>query len=167
MSLKIGSDKKLNEIINSIETLSNIVDKLDSKLTALDKRLDHIKETFNNKITEIEKRVENKADVDVIEELRQRLNVLENSHKSNEESAVMKESYEKRFNLLIHGITESVENVWETPSQTLAHVQQFMKDGLQIDNPAEIALADYHRLPQRPLFNDEGEKRFSMTKGKK
>jgi len=56
MSLKIGSDKKLDEIINSIKTWSNKVDKLVSKLTAFDKRLNLIEETFKNKITKIEKR---------------------------------------------------------------------------------------------------------------
>ena len=28
-----------------------------------------------------------------------------------------------------------------------------MRDGLKIENPEKISMADYHRLPQRPIFN--------------
>ena len=60
----------------------------------------------------------------------------------------MNESYEKRLNILIHCIQESPVNAWERPDETLAHVYDFMKAGLQIKDPTKIVLADCHRLPQ-------------------
>ena len=64
----------------------------------------------------------------------------------------MKEFYEKSFNILIHGIPEISGNVWEKPMETLEHVHKFMKDGLHIFDPKSLPLANYHRLPQRPIF---------------
>ena len=78
--------------------------------------------------------------------------------KKQEESAVMKELYEKRLNILIHVIQESPLNAWERPDETLAHVYDFMKAGLQIKDATEIALADCHRFPQSPMFNNRKEK---------
>ena len=102
--------------------------------------------------------MQEKADKSELKELRLRLlQVLENSKKDQKASAVMKESYEKRLNILIHGIQESPENAWERLDETLARVYDFMKAGLQIKNPTEFALADCHRLPQSPMFNNRKE----------
>ena len=58
----------------------------------------------------------------------------------------MKELYDQRLNILIHGITEAT-GAWQTPLQTLAHIHRFIKEGLLIEDPLAIALADYHKLP--------------------
>ena len=65
----------------------------------------------------------------------------------------MKEFYEKRFNILIHGLPEISGNVWEKFIKTLEYVQKFMKDGLPISDPKLLPPANYHRLPQQPIFN--------------
>ena len=70
----------------------------------------------------------------------------------------MKESYEKRLNILIHGIQESLVNAWERPGEILAHVYDFMKASLQVKNPTEIGLANCHQLPQSPMFSNRNEK---------
>ena len=70
----------------------------------------------------------------------------------------MKESYEKRLNVLIHDVQESPVNTSERPDATLAHEYDFIKAGLQIKNPTEIVLVDCHRLPQSPMFNNRKEK---------
>ena len=66
----------------------------------------------------------------------------------------MTEFYEKRLNVLIGGIPESSDNVWEAPIKTLRLIHNFINDGLKISDPMAIQLADYHRLPQRPLFKN-------------
>ena len=33
-----------------------------------------------------------------------------------------------------------------------------MKEGLKIQVPSDIVMSDFHRLPQKPLFNNEGQR---------
>ena len=78
------------------------VGNFDSKLSAFGSRSDKIENTISNKI---KNQLQEKAGKNELEEQRLRLlHVLENSTKDQEASAVMKELYEKRFNILIHGI---------------------------------------------------------------
>ena len=77
---------------------------------------------------------------------------LEKDKQEQDCLAIMKESYEKRFNILIHGLPEISDNVWEKSTETLEHVYKFMKDGLHISYPQSLPVADYHRLPQQPIF---------------
>ena len=44
----------------------------------------------------------------------------------------MKESYDKRLNVVIHGVEESVESPWEKPEETLTKIHMFLKDGQPI-----------------------------------
>ena len=43
---------------------------------------------------------------------------------------------------------------WETRQETLKIIHQFMRKGLKIENPSRFEFADYHRLPQRPLYKN-------------
>ena len=65
---------------------------------------------------------------------------------------VMKESYDKRLNLLIHGIEEF--DAWKTLEKIKKLIYNFMKDGLLIDDLLTISLADYYHLPQQPIFRN-------------
>ena len=62
----------------------------------------------------------------------------------------MKESYDKRLNILIHGIQEDNNNVWEKREKTMEKFQDFLKNGLKI-NPNETKLSDIYRFPQQPI----------------
>ena len=59
----------------------------------------------------------------------------------------MLESYEKRFNLLIHGIIdENLRYAWETQEQTKHLVEDFMKEDLKIEDPSRspwLTVTDY------------------------
>ena len=61
----------------------------------------------------------------------------------------MKESYEKRLNILVHGLREP-DSPWEKREESLILFHDFVRDGLNIDDPTSIAVVDAHRLPQRP-----------------
>jgi len=61
--------------------------------------------------------------------------------------ADMQECYNKRLNLLVHGIED---NPWETREQTKDKLNQFFIDGLKL-NPQSFSFVDLHRLPQRPV----------------
>ena len=65
----------------------------------------------------------------------------------------MKESYEKRLNILGHGLREA-ESPWEKREDSLALFHDFMRDGLKIDDPTSIAVVDAYRLPQRPTCHN-------------
>ena len=68
--------------------------------------------------------------------------------------ALMQESNEKQFNILLHGLEESDKSAWETQNETLKIIQNFMRKGLKKMQPTEIALDDFHRLPQQPVFKN-------------
>ena len=65
----------------------------------------------------------------------------------------MQESYDKRLNLLIHGIEKS-DSSWKTLEKTKKLIHDFIKDGFLIDDPLTISLVDCHRLPQQPIFKN-------------
>jgi len=46
---------------------------------------------------------------------------------------LMQESYNKRLNILIHGIEEDENQVWEKRETTNEKFENFLTDGLNID----------------------------------
>ena len=67
-----------------------------------------------------------------------------------EQTALQNESYSKRQNILIHGI-EDEKSVWENRDITIQKLKTFMKNGSEMDFD-KVPIADFHRLPQQPLF---------------
>ena len=63
----------------------------------------------------------------------------------------MQESYDKRLNILIHGLDENPTHPWEKVDETRKIVENFMSDGFQIANPSTISFVDLHRLPHTPI----------------
>ena len=59
---------------------------------------------------------------------------------------------------MIHGISESSDNVWETRQQTEKLFRKFIAEGLQIQDSNSIKLADIHRLPQHPIYDSDKRK---------
>ena len=90
-----------------------------------------------------------------LEELYEQLHYLEYAEKDRQTTAIMQESYDKRLNVLFHGLEENSNSAWETRDETLKILQNFMKEGLNIANPSQIALADYHRLPREPTYKNK------------
>ena len=149
MCKDIALDQKLDSTLNSIVVLTKKVDNFDSNLSALD-TLYKIESTLSNKINKIENQLQEKSRQKRIRRATLKITACSVKLKKNQEaSAVI---------ILIHGIQESPVNAWERPDETLAHVYDFMKAGLQIKHPSEIALAVCYRLPQSPMFNNQIEK---------
>ena len=70
---------------------------------------------------------------------------------------LMKEMYDKRLNLLIHGLLEeSAASTWET-QQITQIFHEFLYKGLNIDSNS-MNIIDIHRLPQRPVFANRAKK---------
>ena len=140
---------KLDKILHSVENLTLRIDKLEKTILSYGERLDELGGKSNTKFEEIDIRLEDKAETSELEILQAKLATIEESIKEQEGTAVMQESYEKRLNILMHGIPEPNNSVWESSIQTLGAIQNVMKDGLLIYDPLTIPLA-----PQRPTFRD-------------
>ena len=61
----------------------------------------------------------------------------------------MQESYNKRLNMLIHGIEEDEDSVSKSHQKTLEKFDEFLKNALEMDAD-DIEVADIHRFPQTP-----------------
>ena len=157
---------KLNQALKAVDKLNKRLDNLYSKLDDFNLRLVLLDDKFNAKFEEIETSLNSKVDTDDteavlatkinltdFEEIHDRLKKLEAQERERQTQTVMRESYEKRMNILIHGLPENFTSAWETRETTKSVIYQFMRDGLKIEDPEKISMADYHRLPQRPIFN--------------
>ena len=118
----------------------------------MDTRLDNLEKNFNVKFKEIENELQRKVSLFEFNELKERIAQLEKGKQEQDCLAIIKESYEKRFNILVHSLLEISSNVWEKPTETLEHVHKFIKDDLLISNPKSLPLVNYYRLPQQPIF---------------
>ena len=139
----------LNDSLNKIlSALNNFTEKVSN----LDARLDNLEKNFDLKFKKIENKFQQKASLFELNELKEKIVQFEKDKQEQDCLAIMKESFIKRFNILIHGLTVISGNIWEKSTKTLEHVHKFMKDGLHIFDPKPLPLADYHRLPQQPIF---------------
>ena len=146
------------------------IDEILKTVTSLDRRMKQFEDTFRA----FESRVENNTtkigeiqaehiklremiynNQDELEKMRQeKEEILEETKKAT----LSRELYSKRFNYLIHGIPESTGNAWETRQQTERLFRKFVVEGLQIEDPSSIKLADIHRLPQHPVYDSNQHK---------
>ena len=104
-------EAKLDQILVCLETLTKRLNAIDAKYETVNARINEVEEKFDRKLNEIEHQVKDKVG-------RNEFNHLENQFKKQIESVyeenLMKETYDKRLNLLIHGLEESETNAWET-----------------------------------------------------
>ena len=104
---------------NIVVRISNI----DKKLDNVSLRLDLLELEFKNKCHEIDK-MKIKAEAASIEQLKERIVFFEIFKLNYENAKVMQESYNKRLNILVHGVKEDRDNAWETRGRT---IQKFEK----------------------------------------
>ena len=103
----LNSITLLSEKIETMEpTLTKKVDQLDLKLEKISTRISKLEEHCETKFEEIDEELNAKADTRELEELRALVKKLERSAEEQKILEVMRESYDKRFNVLIHGLPE-------------------------------------------------------------
>ena len=101
------------------------------------------------------KNLETKADHADLNALDKRIQKIVTQQNAQEVKKVMQESYDKRLNVLLHGIEEDGDSVWETRDVTLQKIHDFMKEALQIVDLHNIHhLTGYHWLPQQPVYRN-------------
>ena len=139
-------EKKLNEIIKRLNKIEEKISNIDSEINAVSERLNLLEVKFENKSKEVDTILDTKADIDLVKQLSQKIILFEEFQSNCEKALLMKESYDKRLNILIHGIQEDNNNVWEKRVKTIEKFQDFLKNGLKI-NPNEIKLSDILQQP--------------------
>ena len=108
------------------------VTKLDDRITILE-----LFENAGNKDNSSIEKLQNE-----ILDLKSKLKLSEDEHYRHR---ISQEVYNKRLDVLIHGISENEAN--ESRNDTLAKFQHFLKEALLIDT--QMKVIDIHRLPQK------------------
>ena len=140
--------------------------KLSDRLTAIDNSLKELNK-LPKRVEQLEsfQSAQTSANADLailLEERDQRINALElkfiNLNEANEKEATLKQLYDRRLNLLLHGIPDKA---WETPQESKVHVVNFLKNILKLNDADNMGFVDVHRLPANRINaqRSEDEKR--------
>ena len=89
------------------------------QIDVVNKRLNLLEVKFENRSKEVDTILDKKADVDLIKQSNQKMKSFEEFQLNYEKALLMKESYDKKLNILIHGIQEDNNNVWEKREKTI------------------------------------------------
>ena len=122
---------KLDEILKGIGDINKRMDSIDQRLVNLEGRINDIEQASNARITKIENQLTKK--INGLADIEKRLSILEKKEEKRQDESVMKKSYEKRFNILIHGLEEDHSSAWESRQETLQIIHKFMREGLCIE----------------------------------
>jgi len=113
-TIKISKTKsisdKLGEVLNAIKELNVRIDSIDEKFEAYNLRLNNLELKLNKKCEEISLALDEKTNETDLEEIYENLENLERKERDRQAEALMQESYDKRFNILIHGLDENVDS---------------------------------------------------------
>ena len=141
-----------SDLMHSIESIIDRLSSMDQKLDDFNDRFDQLDKKFTNKCEELEATLVSKASTERLHELAAKIKQLEGDLAAAKSDEIVKEAYNKRLNLLVHGVPESVHNIWELREVTLQLFIQLITQGLKL-NTKQINIIDIYRLPQRPIFN--------------
>ena len=144
-------EKSLEEILKRFDKVDKTIEKIDTKLDRINARIDELELKLEKKCEEIEEKLTLKANLKTVDGLQERIRFLEKFKDDHEKTLIMQESYDKRLNILIHGIEEDNDNVWEKRESTIEKFKNFLTNGLKIDDPDDVKFVDIHRLPQHPI----------------
>ena len=124
---------------------------METKIDKFNKKFEEMFKGLNEKHDKLKSAPDNKASVNLFKRLKLRVEQLEQERANAKQDEVAREAYSKRLNLLVHGIEESIEEVWENKQSTLEKFDQFLENGQKICR-LQIKVIDIHRLPQGPVF---------------
>ena len=126
---KLSSDEKLDLIISRLNNMDQNIKKINARITEFDEKLDRVsirldtlEKNFQTKCQQIDNLQESKVDIESLDDLTAKLAHLEEFKLNYEKNKIMQESYDKRLNVLIHGIKEDYDNVWEKREKPLKNL---------------------------------------------
>ena len=122
------------------------INSLDLEIKQIGSRASVIESTITSKFDEIEEKIELNTGFDA----EKQANLLTRIAHLEVEN-LMRESYDKRLNLLVHGVEETEGN--DTKNQTKAIFDKFLTKVLGLA-PDDIDIVDLHCLPQHTIRRD-------------
>ena len=136
---------KLDKILLTLDKLTVRLDNIETKLENFNERLNLVEQKLEKKCQEFESALSTAVSTPHLEALEAKFNNFVESINADQ---LMREAYEKRLNILIHGLPEK-DNAWETREKTRIVFDNFLREGLKLD-PSTVNLDDIHCLPQGP-----------------
>ena len=121
-------EKKLDEIIKKLNKIEEKVSKTDSKIVVVSESSDLLDANFTYKRKEINTILNTKADIDLSKQLNEKTKSFKEFQLNYEKALLMKESYDKRLNILIHGIKQNSDNVSEKREKTIEKFPNFFEE---------------------------------------
>ena len=111
ISIKVGLslEKKLHKISKRLNQIDERINKIDQKFDEVKTKIDNLE--FKRRIDKFDRFFIQSEEI--IEKLLERIEFLQNFKTRREKTQIMKEFYDKRMNILIHGIKEDGDSVWE------------------------------------------------------
>ena len=149
----ISINEQLPEILTCMKTFSNNIAQLNDKIDYISEKLVLLQKETKKKFDEVESKLWFKASTAPCQRLANRINEVEAKLNfltaSSSTDAIMKESYSKRLNILIHGLAEEESTVWKKRETTL---QKFIEISERWS--ANRTRTAFYRLPQRPVLRN-------------
>ena len=144
-------ESKVDLMISKLEKIEKRLDDLDFKFERLTTRMDKLETNLKSTCKEIDFLLEEKVNIDCFNQLNEKIKFLVIFKQNFETSLLMRESYEKRLNIIVHGVMKDQDTPWEKRDKTESKFKDFLINGLKIDDPDKIEYVDIHRLPQHSL----------------
>ena len=112
---------KLDRIEDKLDRLEDKIDNYEFRLQEINNRLTY----QDDKIKDIDEKLAAKASINDFDGLDERLKHLECLAEKTHKDSLMRESYSKLLNLLIHGLSETEGTVWENKGTNPTYLQRF------------------------------------------
>ena len=106
-------ENKLDSILTAIDNLATRTERIEMKIDNFKSRLNEIETGLKSRIDQSEINVKALLSDEDYRNLEKKINRIEHALQNKSNKDLMRESYSKRLNLLIHGLKETKE-AWET-----------------------------------------------------
>ena len=142
---------KLDAILSSVEALNFKISDLESKIDNYHEKMELLEKNVDKKFQDLDEQIINQQKIN--DSLQDRISCLEKVCADFQKEGLVKETYSKRLNLLIHGIEEDQDTALEAKDKTTKLFNHFLQQALKLD-PTSISVVDIHRLPQHPVYKN-------------
>ena len=119
-------NQKIDLVITKLDNIEKRLDDFDLKYAKLNNRVDALEKKVESKFEEFDQILNQQSETSN-SNLQARIVVLEDFIQNIEKAKVMQKSYDKRLNILIHGIRENSNNAWEKTGRNYSKVKKLLE----------------------------------------
>ena len=113
---------KLDEVLKAVNKVNQRINEVESKLDGFNRRLDNVELKVNAELN-LQKQ-ENDAKINLSNQLAE----LQRFKEQREKEIILQDSFNKRLNILRHGLEEVPSQAWETRNQTKTVYDYFLSE---------------------------------------